>query len=67
MQTSGIRLGTPAITTRGFGEAEVEFVAALIAERLRAPDDEAKRQRIESEVRELTSAHPVPGFEESRV
>ncbi|HEV2106731.1 MAG TPA: serine hydroxymethyltransferase [Thermomicrobiales bacterium] len=67
MQTSGIRLGTPAITTRGFGEAEVEKVAALIAERLRAPDDEATRQRVESEVRELTSAHPVPGFEGSRV
>jgi glycine hydroxymethyltransferase len=67
IQTSGIRLGTPAITTRGFGVAEVEKVAELIAETLKAPDDEQVRTRVENQVRELTAAHPVPGFEESAV
>jgi len=63
MQTSGIRLGTPAITTRGFGIAEVERVGSLIAETLRAADDEATIDRVRGQVRELTHAFPVPGFD----
>ncbi len=67
MQTSGIRLGTPAVTTRGFGEAEVELVAELIAECLRAGEDPATMSRVEGQVRELTGKFPVPGFDQSRV
>lgn len=67
MQTSGIRLGTPAVTTRGFGEAEVELVAELIAECLRAGEDPATMSRVEGQVRELTAKFPVPGFDQSRV
>lgn len=67
MQTSGIRLGTPAVTTRGFGENEVELVAELIAECLHAAEDPAVMSRIEDQVRELTARFPVPGFDQSRV
>lgn len=67
MQTSGIRLGTPAVTTRGFGEAEVELVAELIAECLRAEEDPAVMKKIEEQVRALTASFPVPGLDQSRV
>lgn len=67
MQTSGVRLGTPAVTTRGFGENEVELVAELIAECLHADEDPAVMSRIEDQVRELTARFPVPGFDQSRV
>lgn len=57
--TSGIRLGSPAITTRGFGEAEARKVANLIVNVLEAPTDEAVLARVRAEVHELTSAFPV--------
>ncbi len=63
MQTSGIRLGTPAVTTRGFGVADVERVADLIVEVLRSAGDETVVDRVRGEVRELTRSFPVPGFE----
>ncbi|MFZ9408047.1 MAG: serine hydroxymethyltransferase, partial [Burkholderiaceae bacterium] len=57
--TSGIRLGTPAMTTRGFGEAEAAKVGHLIADVLDAPADEANLARVRSQVAELTRAFPV--------
>jgi glycine hydroxymethyltransferase len=58
---SGIRVGTPAVTTRGMKEAEMKRVGALIARALRAAKDEAALKDIASEVLELTSRFPVPG------
>jgi glycine hydroxymethyltransferase len=56
--TSGIRLGTPALTTRGMGTAEMLRVAELIDRALTHPD-EASLGRVKSEVEELTSAFPL--------
>jgi glycine hydroxymethyltransferase len=61
VQTSGLRLGTPAPTTRGMRESEMLLVADWIARRLGAPDDETVERTILREVRELTSGFPVPG------
>ncbi|MGA0101933.1 MAG: serine hydroxymethyltransferase, partial [Burkholderiaceae bacterium] len=59
MVTSGIRLGTPACTTRGFGPREMTQVANLIADILEAPDDEAVAARVRNEVHQLTQQFPV--------
>jgi len=60
-QASGIRLGTPAVTTRGFGPAECRTVAGYIAEILEAPEDEGIQTRIAGEVREMMEQFPLPG------
>ncbi len=59
MVTSGIRVGTPAMTTRGFREAEVVRTANLIADVLEAPEDAAVLERVRAQVRELADAFPV--------
>ncbi len=59
MVTSGIRVGTPAMTTRGFREAEVVRTANLIADVLEAPEDSAVLERVRAQVRELADAFPV--------
>src|SRR5574340_243449 len=59
--TSGIRIGTPAITTRGFTELEAEQLAHLIADVLDAPADEAVIERVKGEVATLTAKFPVYG------
>jgi glycine hydroxymethyltransferase len=56
--TSGIRLGTPAVTTRGFGEVEMSRVAQLIDEVLTKKDD-GTLSRVKQDVRELTDAFPL--------
>jgi glycine hydroxymethyltransferase len=61
MVTSGIRIGTPAMTTRGFKELEAEKLAHLVADVLDAPNDEAVMARVQAEVKQLTSAFPVYG------
>ncbi|MCS7246051.1 MAG: serine hydroxymethyltransferase [Thermomicrobium sp.] len=60
-QTSGIRIGTPAMTTRGFGPDEMRLTARLIAQVLRAPDDPVVKERVRAQVAELASQFPVPG------
>jgi glycine hydroxymethyltransferase len=65
MQTSGVRVGTAAVTTRGFGVEDCITVADLISRVLRAPEDEAVLKAVSAEVRELTSGFPVPGIERS--
>jgi glycine hydroxymethyltransferase len=57
--TSGIRLGSPAMTTRGFKEAEATKVGNLIADVLDNPHDAANIERVKAEVKKLTSAFPV--------
>jgi len=57
---SGIRLGTPALTTRGMGPGEMKSVGAWILEALRAPEDEAVLARIRGQIRELCRQFPVP-------
>ena len=59
--TSGIRIGTPAMTTRGFKELEAEKLAHLVADVLDAPNDEAVIARVQGEVAKLTAAYPVYG------
>jgi glycine hydroxymethyltransferase len=57
--TSGLRIGTPALTTRGFRVAEARRVAHLLADVLEAPADERRLARVVREVQELCDAHPV--------
>jgi glycine hydroxymethyltransferase len=57
--TSGIRLGSPAMTTRGFEELEAEKVAHWIADVLEEPDDNALIERIKAEVTALCRKFPV--------
>jgi glycine hydroxymethyltransferase len=59
MVTSGLRIGTPAVTTRGMGEAEMKTIAGLIAEVLAAPEDTSIQARVKAKVKELTSAFPL--------
>jgi glycine hydroxymethyltransferase len=59
--TSGIRLGSPAMTTRGFKEAEAAKVGELIADVLDNPNDAATIERVKAEVKKLTDAFPVYG------
>ncbi len=57
---SGIRLGTPALSSRGMGEEEMRFVGRWILEALRKAEDAAVHERIRGEVRSLCEQFPVP-------
>ncbi len=59
-QTSGLRIGTPAITTRGLAPAEMKTVADLIHAALSSGGDEKVTERVRGQVRELCSQFPVP-------
>ncbi|SAK66803.1 serine hydroxymethyltransferase [Caballeronia temeraria] len=59
--TSGVRLGSPAMTTRGFGTKEAEIVGNLIADVLESPEDAGNLQRVREQVAELTKRFPVYG------
>ena len=58
--TSGIRVGTPAVTTRGMKEAAMTQIAALITEVLDQPDDVAGYARVKEKVKALTAQFPLP-------
>jgi glycine hydroxymethyltransferase len=59
--TSGIRIGSPAVTTRGFQELEVEQLANLLADVLDAPQDEKNIARVADDVKKLCARFPVYG------
>ena len=59
--TSGIRIGSPAMTTRGFTEIEAETVAHLVADILDAPNDEAVAAKVRAKVSDLCKKFPVYG------
>jgi len=61
MVTSGIRLGSPAMTTRGFKEAEAKQVGYMIADLLDNPNDPANIAKVKAQVGELTKRFPVYG------
>jgi glycine hydroxymethyltransferase len=60
MDPSGIRIGTPAVTTRGMGPAEMKRIAAWMLEALKSPEDAALHTRIRGEVFDLCQTFPVP-------
>ena len=60
LDPSGIRIGTPALTTRGMREAEMRTIAGWIGEVLAAPEDAAVQERVHGKVRELGKQFPAP-------
>jgi glycine hydroxymethyltransferase len=63
VRPSGVRLGTPACTTRGMGEDDMRRIAGWIVGALRAPDDAAGLARMKAESEELCRSYPVPGID----
>ena len=57
--TSGIRIGTPALTTRGFDTSDMKEVANCIVDVLEHPEDEAVRAQVKGRVKELCAQHPL--------
>ena len=55
--TSGLRIGTPAVTTRGFKEPEMELIAGFISDMIKDPENNQKR--VQAEVKELCSKYPI--------
>ena len=60
--TSGIRPGTPSVTTCGMGEEEMSLIAELIDDAITARSDQARLSEIRERVRELCAGFPVPGI-----
>jgi len=59
MVASGIRIGTPAVTTRGMGEPEMDQIGELIARVLASPDEDRTLAAVKAEVERLTSRFPL--------
>ncbi len=62
---SGIRIGTPATTSRGFGPDEMRAVARIIIDAIAARDDPAVQDRLAGDVRDIVDRFPVPGLRDS--
>ncbi len=62
---SGIRIGTPATTTRGFGPDEMREIGRLMVESLTSRDEPAEQARVGAEVRDICGRFPVPGLPEA--
>ncbi len=60
--TSGLRMGTPALTSRGMGEDEMKRVAAWICRVMKDPDGDGVRETVRQEVAAFARAYPVPGI-----
>ena len=60
--TSGLRIGTPALTSRGMGADEMQRLAAWIVRVLKDPDGDGLREGVRQEVAEFARAYPVPGI-----
>jgi glycine hydroxymethyltransferase len=62
LRPSGVRLGTPACTTRGMDESDMRALAGWIVQILRAPEDAGLTAKLRSEIQSLCRRHPVPGI-----
>ncbi|MFA5308391.1 MAG: serine hydroxymethyltransferase [Dehalococcoidales bacterium] len=61
--TSGIRLGTPGVTTRGMGKEEMIAIARLVVKLIKNISDEAVSQQVKQEIKEISRRFPVPGID----
>lgn len=63
MDPSGLRIGTPSITSRGFTESEMDTLAGCIVDAITDAESSTTRERVAKKVRELADAHPIyPGY-----
>lgn len=60
MNPSGVRLGTPAITTRGMKEAEIKLIVSLMDKALMNKDDEVKIAELKTEIKKMCEQFPIP-------
>ncbi len=66
LRPSGVRLGTPAVTTRGLGEEHLARVGGWLVDALRGPEDAARLEGLGKQVETLSRRFPVPGLESAR-
>jgi len=63
--TSGLRMGTPALTSRGMGASEMKRVGQWIVQVMKDPDGDGVREKVRAEVAEFAKAFPVPGISDA--